>query len=303
MDAAVDTFNSILISDININVNYKPILKGTHDIKEIVHYALADGKRIRPVITGSMCQWSNNGFVLFIEYIHAASIIIDDLPCMDNDTLRRGKPTLHIKYGEHIAQLTAYNITFAGLMHLNQGLEEIKPLYQPAEYTQIMTYIQNTIYVKLGFQGICGGQYMDLAVNKTNMDNRSEREQKEVILKLMRMKTGDLFGISFILGWLGRGGAFDKIAQVEEAGIMLGLCYQIIDDVEDYSADYGKNEAYNNICRYYTHNELIDLFMEKINTFAKTSTRLKILTPEITYLYKLFLNKFKKHIGNSKEAC
>jgi len=296
-EKAIAQFNTILMRDIETNINYTSLLKNTVDFKSVMQYAVSDGKRLRPVIVGSLSKWQNESFMLFLEYIHTASLIIDDLPCMDNDRLRRNRPTLHVKYGEHIAHLTAYNMTFVGLKHLNDGLERIAPLYTPEDYEILGKRIRNSVYSKLGFQGLCGGQYMDLMVNKSNINLLSHREQKETILKLINMKTGDLFSLSLLLGYIGQGGSLTCLDDIEQAGRVLGLCYQIIDDLEDYPSDHCKTGGYNNICRYFTYNEIIDLFQASLNTFGKTCARLKLFTPEIKHIYQLFLEKFKEHIS------
>jgi len=109
--------------------------------------------------------------------------------------------------------------------------------------------------------------------------NLSEREQKcQYLRELDNSESAVLYGLSFLI----------YKPEAHTAGLMLGSCEHIITDL--------KTQNPNGILRYYTYNEIIDLFMDRINEFAKISTRLKLFNPEIKYVYTLFLNTFKKQI-------
>ena len=114
---------------------------------------------------------------------------------------------------------------------------------------------------------------------KSNDTGLSEREQKcQYMLELDNSESAVLYGLSFLI--------YKPEAHI--AGLMLGSCEHIITDL--------KTQNPNGILRYYTHNEIIELFMDRINQFAKISTRLKLFNAEIKYVYTLFLNTFKKQI-------
>ena len=127
------TFISGLISeDLQKNPNFQ-----IPKIKEGSEFSLTDGKRLRPIIVLSICNCLNKltgqnldstGGALAIEYIHNASLIIDDMPMMDNDQYRRGKLTVHAKYGQCLAQLVAYNLIIVAMRHLGDNIQKLNQL-------------------------------------------------------------------------------------------------------------------------------------------------------------------------------
>jgi geranylgeranyl diphosphate synthase type II len=266
---------------------------------KIVQYVLEGGKRLRPLIISSIGGGRGSAagcFALAVEYIHNASLIIDDLPCMDNDTTRRGVKTLHTQYNEQTAILTAINMQIRGMMNLIEGFKRAEPLYSVADYRLLSDVLKNKIIAKIGSEGLCYGQHIDLTINKDVL-LKSRREQQEAITRLCELKTGCLFAISFILGWISIGGKTTLINEIEQAGYAFGMCYQIIDDLVDYPEDKKKTGGFNNVCRYYTHNEIIDLFTDKITLFVKTMSKHKLWDRIITELYQFMMDRFTEAIN------
>lgn len=267
---------------------------------EAVRHVLKNGKRLRPLIVSSIGGGRGSSascFTLAVEYIHNASLIIDDLPCMDNDSTRRGEKTLHRLYNEQTAILTAINMQIRGMMNLIEGFKRAEPLYSVADYRQLSDILKDKIIAKIGADGLCYGQHMDLTINADIM-KKSKRIQKETIIRLCELKTGCLFAISFILGWISIGGAILAIPEIEQAGYAFGLCYQLIDDIVDYKEDKRKTGGYNNLCRYYTHNELVDLFTEKITLFVKVMTKYKLWDRIMTELYQFLIAQFESGMSS-----
>lgn len=294
----------IIINDLDHNNAFKYQSKFVNrhfDMIEVIKYTLNSGKRLRPIITGSICNWTNPYFILFIEYIHNSSLIIDDLPCMDNDDIRRSQLTLHKKYGEEYAQLVAYNLMITAMTHLMKGCEQIRELYNVDDFIHLQSVLNNELVNQLAFPGLCGGQLADLLMSKTNdIDNLSEREQKQTVLHMIKTKTGCLFSLSFVLGWLANGGQVEFIHNIKEIGYNFGICYQIIDDLRDVDKDKKKNNGRNNICKYYTINQLIDLFTELNQLMCRDCSYYKLWNPVLIQLNNYLLTSFKTIVQEIK---
>jgi geranylgeranyl diphosphate synthase type II len=280
-------------------------------MKGVAQHALNSGKRLRSMIIWSMAEMARSSnaaehFSLFIEYVHNSSLIVDDLPCMDNDYDRRGVPTVHVKYGEHVAQLMAYNLMITAMKHLNDGFRKLRDskIYQQTDFDQISDIINDEISQGLGYQGICGGQLLDLLICKDqDLQTRSKREQRELILKTIRLKTGCLFGLSFALGWACKGQPIKYLCQIKEAGYGFGTCYQIIDDLRDVDKDTKKNGGYNNICKYYTINEIIDIFTDLMEGFSTVMTQYELWNDTLHELYNYMLQSFRNEIRTIKSRA
>lgn len=286
----------LIKKDIETNKNFKSLAPGVC-IKDVASYSLNSGKRLRPMITYSISE--SEHFSLFIEYVHNSSLIVDDLPCMDNDSQRRGQPTVHVKYGEYTAQLMAYNLMITAMKHLADGFSEIRKskLYSEQEYDLLYSKINEEISSNLGYHGICGGQYLDLLIcSDQNLQNQSPRVKKELLMKIIKLKTGCLFSLSLVLAWIYNGRDISKIQLILDAGCAFGLCYQIIDDLRDIEKDTSKNDGHNNIAKYYTYNEIIDLFTDNLEKFARTATRFDLWNDTMKELYHYMLTGFKKEI-------
>ena len=192
-------------------------------IYEAMRYSVfAGGKRLRPVLmleTAKMCGGSDEDVMPFacaMEMIHTYSLIHDDLPAMDNDDLRRGRPTSHIKYGEAVAIL-------AGDALLNRAFEVASDVQGDAERTLKAIRI---LSASSGTEGMIGGQVMDM-----------EYEGREITLDALRLmhsrKTGAIIRSSCVIGAVMSGANDDEIAAVDEFAKNLGIAFQIQDDILD----------------------------------------------------------------------
>ena len=187
---------------------------------------LAGGKRIRPVLTLEFCRicggdWQTAlPFAAALEMVHAYSLIHDDLPCMDNDDFRRGKPTNHRVYGEAMAGL-------AGDALLTAAFETAAGAQADAA---TIAGVVKTLSSCAGELGMVGGQVLDLAAEQ-------EEPDAERIHTLQSLKTGALIRAACCCGVLaGQGSAvqFEAAARYAEA---LGLAFQIRDDMLDVLGD------------------------------------------------------------------
>ncbi|HJN84258.1 MAG TPA: polyprenyl synthetase family protein [Candidatus Pelagibacter bacterium] len=194
-----------------------------------MNYGLfSGGKKIRSKIlvdVGKIFNVSKKKLIIIgaaVECIHAYSLIHDDLPCMDNDLTRRGKPSTHVKFGEAIAVLTGNSLLTLAFEILSDKKLKIK------EKTK------NILIDKLskcaGHTGIAGGQFLDLDFEKKNIPFKK-------IIDMQLKKTGKLFGYCSSVPAIIKNSNYKKINTFEAIGSDLGLLFQISDDLIDYKGD------------------------------------------------------------------
>jgi geranylgeranyl diphosphate synthase type II len=192
------------------------------------HSVFAGGKRLRPVlayqaaatIAGSMPKGIENlGSAL--EMLHTYSLIHDDLPALDNDDLRRGKPTCHKAFGEAIAIL-------AGDALQTRAFEVLAELdAPPAAVVKIIALIANAVGT---VEGMIGGQVLDI-------ESEHKKPTPELVHAIHRAKTGALIRVAVVAGGVFGGATQDDVARLTEFGTKAGLAFQIVDDVLDMTVD------------------------------------------------------------------
>ena len=218
---------------------------------EAMAYSLLDGgKRIRGCLTLAMCELCGGEvqsalpLACAVEMVHAYSLIHDDLPCMDNDDLRRGKPSCHIKFGEGTALL-------AGDALLTHAFSAASDAYfngtLPAE---TVLRCVNQLSRAAGVEGMIGGQVIDTAPEEVPMTP----EQLEA---MHGMKTGALIRSAAVLGCLAAGAPRDVVMQADLYAAKIGLAFQIVDDILDATEESEKlgkstSDADNNKTTYIT---------------------------------------------------
>ena len=192
-------------------------------LQEAMEYSLlAGGKRIRPILTLETCRLCGGEpeaalpFACAVEMIHTYSLIHDDLPAMDNDDLRRGRPTNHVVYGEAAAIL-------AGDALLTAAFEQLTEANLPDE--QIVEAVR-CLSRAAGSAGMVGGQALDMAGEGHALD----REELEL---LQSLKTGALISAAAELGCIAAGGGTEQRARVRAYAQALGRAFQVRDDMLD----------------------------------------------------------------------
>ena len=208
--------------------SYKNKLGLQSSVADAMDYSLeAGGKRIRPVLVLAFCHMCGGDYrkaaapAATIEMIHTFSLIHDDLPCMDNDDFRRGKPSCHKKFGEACAVLAGDALA-------------IRPFQVIAE-----SELNDSMKIKLiaelacssGAEGMIGGQIIDM-----------ENEQRSTVngenLRMMyALKTGRLIKTSCVMGCIAAEASDEQVKNAEEYAHCLGLAFQIIDDILDVTGD------------------------------------------------------------------
>ena len=185
----------------------------------------AGGKRLRPVMMReSYRMFGGEGeeiepFMAAIEMIHTSSLIHDDLPCMDNDTLRRGKPTAWVKYGYDMAVLAGDGLMIYAFETAAKALALGADPDRTARSMQILAE-------KTGIYGMIGGQTVDV-----ELTNQPIPEEK--LDFIYRLKTGALLEASLMIGAVMAGAPEDEVKKMEEVASLVGVAFQIQDDILD----------------------------------------------------------------------
>lgn len=228
-----------------------PVTLPQGKVCEAMAYSLLDGgKRIRGCLTLALCELCGGEvqsalpLACAVEMVHAYSLIHDDLPCMDNDDLRRGKPSCHIKFGEGTALL-------AGDALLTHAFSAASDAYfngtLPAE---TVLRCVNQLSRAAGVEGMIGGQVIDTAPEEAPMT-------PEQLEEMHSMKTGALIRSAAVLGCLAAGAPRDVVMQADLYAAKIGLAFQIVDDILDVTEESEKlgkstSDADNNKTTYIT---------------------------------------------------
>jgi len=192
------------------------------------HSTFAGGKRLRPVLAQQAAVTIAGALPAGIarlgaalEMLHTYSLIHDDLPALDNDDLRRGKPTCHVAFGEAIAIL-------AGDALQTRAFEVLAGLDSPPAATvQIIGLIANAVGT---VDGMIGGQVLDI-------ESEHLKPTPELVMAIHRAKTGALIRVSVVSGGVYAGAAVEDVARLTRFGCKAGLAFQIVDDVLDLTVD------------------------------------------------------------------
>lgn len=194
-------------------------------LAEAMRYSLlAGGKRIRPIIVLQFMKAAGGSMeralpaACAVEMLHTYSLIHDDLPCMDNDSLRRGKPTNHVVYGECMATLAGDALQAAAFQTL---LESELP-------DAALVKMGKLLAQAAGLGGICLGQALD-------MQNEGKSLSLEEISAVHTLKTASMLVASSQIGVAAAGGSVEMMQAAENYASALGLAFQIRDDILDWT--------------------------------------------------------------------
>jgi geranylgeranyl diphosphate synthase type II len=194
-------------------------------LREAMAYSLlAGGKRLRPLLCLAFAEAVAKGpaprmaedAACALEYVHTYSLVHDDLPSMDDDELRRGRPTSHVVHGEALAILAGDALLTEAFALLTRGPEA-------ARATLVRLLAQAA-----GARGMVGGQVLDIAVDRP--------AEEGYLSRLHAMKTGALLRAACALGVVAAGGTAAQLSAAEVYGDAVGLAFQIADDVLDVTA-------------------------------------------------------------------
>lgn len=202
---------------------FKPAGISFDGLLEAMDYSLmAGGKRIRPMLLLEVCEVCGGDpaealpVACAVEMLHTYSLIHDDLPCMDNDELRRGRPTCHVAYGECAAVL-------AGDALQAEAFGKILRCGLPAE---IRAACAEALADAAGVDGICGGQFLDMA-------GGDKKRTEEEIIDINSRKTGSLLIAACRMGAIAAGACGEKQELAVRYGAATGVAFQLRDDMLD----------------------------------------------------------------------
>jgi len=190
------------------------------------HILTASGKRLRPILVFMTADAIGKGrdvtpVAAGVEFFHVASLIADDLPCMDDEMERRGRPALHRQFGEDIAILASYTLIAAGYESI------VRNRYLGGSDEAALLSLE-VVSRCAGIKGATQGQFLDLHPP----DNRLE-----TICQIIEQKTVTLFEVALSFGWLFGGGDTAQLSLVKKAAHHLGMAFQIADDLGDMDKD------------------------------------------------------------------
>lgn len=234
MDVKIHEYSSLI--EENLYRYFKESLPQYKTLFDSMEYSVKNGgKRVRPLLTLLFYNACGKDDVLkampmaeAVEFIHTYSLIHDDLPCMDNDDFRRGKPSNHKVYGETTALLAGDGLLTAAFERIS--VWSLAGLYN----AEIAVKAVHELSVYAGARGMIGGQIIDIA-NENNPDADYET------LQLMdNLKTGCLISVACALGCIVAGASDDLINSAKVFGEKLGLAFQIKDDILDVTSSLEK---------------------------------------------------------------
>ena len=233
-----------------IKQHVKCYFKDSKLLENPVKYSLHGGKRIRASIVLDVCRSVSGGkreagiCSNVIEYIHTASLVIDDLPCMDNALTRREQKSVHVKYGEAVAQLVSVTLISMAMDSISKG---IKDKVTSGELTneegyKLGMFIMENLSFTIGNRGASGGQLLDLSDKNDVGEVLKEISKETSIEEIIEKKTGTFFETSFLLGWILGGGEDSKREIIKVMSKNFSELYQIVDDIIDMKEDEEKNK-------------------------------------------------------------
>ena len=197
---------------------------------DAMRYAVLDGgKRLRPLLVMAACDAVNGTMTTAlraacaVELIHAYSLVHDDMPCMDNDVLRRGKPTVHVQFGQAQALL-------AGDALQALAFELLTPEGDDSVSAPTQARLCRLLAQAAGYQGMAGGQAIDLASVGLPLTSGQLHE-------MHRLKTGALLQASVMMGAACGTTSPVALKALQTYGAAVGLAFQVVDDILDVTAD------------------------------------------------------------------
>lgn len=271
-----------------INEELEKVLSkcGDNVVSDAMKYSIENGgKRIRPILVLEFCRMCGGNiydalpFACAIEMIHTYSLIHDDLPCMDNDDMRRGQPSCHVKFKEHFALLAGDGLlthAFASVLSSDFARSN------PEKTLRALSILAEGA----GNRGMIAGQVIDLESEGKEIDS-------DTLEKMDSLKTGALIKASAVMGAVVAGAGEEQIKGAENFALKLGHAFQVVDDILDVvgSAEaLGKPIGSDAVSEKSTYVSLLGLEMSQI--YAKKLTdealaNLSVFGSEAEYIKEL----------------
>jgi geranylgeranyl diphosphate synthase, type II len=271
-----------------------------------IAHSLTGGKRLRPIIIMEICRASTLSLrsrskrprdvvpltdpadaALFIEYLHTASLVIDDLPAFDDDSQRRGKPSAHTLTTPAVAHMAALSMVSAAFQNICRQVDWIRdncPEFKTVD--QIGTRLCHDVSRALGAMGAAGGQFMDSSVEG---DRLFRDYGPDAVMDIMRLKTATFFEISFLAGWLISGAPSADAEDIQRAGRYFGVAFQIADDLGDMEQDAARKQVGKpgwNFANHYGEEEARHHVTKNLNACRLILQEKGLFTPLWKEIYK-----------------
>ena len=223
------SWNTARLAEVEAALSHWVAEDAPERLSDAMRYAVLDGgKRLRPLLVLAACEAVEGNAeaalraACAVELIHAYSLVHDDMPCMDNDVLRRGKPTVHVKFGE------------AGALLAGDALQALAFELLAPEGDAVPAAIQANLCRLLaraaGHEGMAGGQAIDLASVGLALN-------EDALRRMHRMKTGALLQGSVVMGAVCGAPTPVVLDALRGYGAALGLAFQVVDDILDVTQD------------------------------------------------------------------
>jgi|InofroStandDraft_1065614.scaffolds.fasta_scaffold00015_84 geranylgeranyl diphosphate synthase type II len=203
--------------------------------KSMKYTVMLPGKRLRPIMCLEVCRMLGGEIedaiptACAIEMLHAQTLIHDDLPCVDNDDFRRGKPSNHKVFGEAIAVLAGDALLTYAPSVITKYSKNLSP--------SVLIRVLNEYFQFAGARGVIAGQVVDIESEgklcHSELDSKSVNDYKKTLEYIHTHKTSDLFQLAMRTGAIIAGADDEKIAAVTEFAKTFGLAFQIADDILD----------------------------------------------------------------------
>ena len=273
-------------------------------LSEACAHALRGGKRLRPIIIMEVCRALTVArreaaeaaekpdtvappqlvdaadAALFIEFLHTASLVVDDLPAFDDDDERRGKPAVHKKANPAVAQMAALSLVSAAFQDVCRQIDWIRdncPEFKNVD--RVGTRLCHDVGQAIGALGAAGGQFMDSSLSE---DELFADHGEGAVLEIMQLKTATFFEISFLSGWLIAGGSTEGAEDLHRAGRHFGTAFQIADDIGDMAQDAARRATGKpgwNFANEYGKEEATRAVTQNLNACRLLLEEKKLYTP------------------------
>jgi len=229
---------------------------------------LQGGRRFRPLLAllvASQLPHPESALpaALSTEFFHAASLVADDLPMMDDAKTRRDHPSLHAVYGQQNALLVSYALISEGFQMLGDSFSLYPEEKGKGKRLEQAVYLAS---LSTGLKGATGGQYFDLNITPTTVEG---------VLDVFKRKTAALFHMAFGMGWIFGGGDLAQLPIVEEAAYHFGLSFQLADDLEDDESDRIQGKCLN-LCHHIGRDRVKMLFEQTAGKFKEAIEKLHL---------------------------
>lgn len=262
--------------------------KGSPLSKACSYSLLSGGKRLRPILTLITAEAIGDLDVMpaamGVEFFHTSSLIADDLPCMDNDSMRRGKAASHVKFDEATAILASYSLIASGYGSIYQNAQVMRKNEKFSKEADKRAMICLDTATRCA-ENATEGQYFDLYPKELGL---------EVVRDVIYKKTVTLFEVSLLFGWLFGGGEMALIPQIKKCAYHLGIAFQVADDLDDDVQD--KTHAGVNVASILGRERALELFEREMGSLKGELKELRLWTQPFQELYETLL-------GSSKLFC